>query len=272
MATYYIATTGNDTTGNGSSGNPWATLSKAYSSSTGGDTIECAAGTYTFATASMSTARTLRAASNVAVIFDGASADRYWGLGGNWTFTGITFQNISQTNSSNYPIFGYLNTSGSGTATFTNCIFKSLIVRSDNAAYGGVMGTFANSGAFVLTSCLMFNITPVSGYAFGKLFARDNLTVTLTGCVIAFVSLSENFRLIGDSTVTLTIKNTIIYNGTAKILTGATATATYSDFYSITSAPTGTGVITSDPLFIDAAAGNFRLRPTSPCLNTGSAV
>lgn len=43
--TKYVATTGNDTTGNGSSGNPWLTIGKALNDGTGND-IELAAGTY----------------------------------------------------------------------------------------------------------------------------------------------------------------------------------------------------------------------------------
>lgn len=48
MATiYYIATTGNDSTGTGTTGNPWKTLSKASSVvTTAGDTIHVNAGTY----------------------------------------------------------------------------------------------------------------------------------------------------------------------------------------------------------------------------------
>lgn len=45
---YYISTTGNDSTGNGSQSSPWKTLSKAVSSvTTLGDTIHVNAGTYT---------------------------------------------------------------------------------------------------------------------------------------------------------------------------------------------------------------------------------
>ena len=45
---YYIATTGNDTTGDGTSGTPWLTLAKACTSvAAGSHTINIAAGTYT---------------------------------------------------------------------------------------------------------------------------------------------------------------------------------------------------------------------------------
>ena len=49
-------------------------------------------------------------------------------------------------------------------------------------------------------------------------------------------------------------------------------TATYTDFYQVTSAPSGIGNITSDPLFVDAANGNFNLRPASPCIDTGTLI
>jgi hypothetical protein len=48
MADIYVATTGNDTTGDGSVGNPYATPGKASGVASGGDTIFVKAGTYTF--------------------------------------------------------------------------------------------------------------------------------------------------------------------------------------------------------------------------------
>jgi len=47
FATFYIATTGNDVTGDGSIGNPWATLYKATTTVTTGNLIYVNAGTYT---------------------------------------------------------------------------------------------------------------------------------------------------------------------------------------------------------------------------------
>lgn len=44
--TYYVATTGNDTTGNGSEGNPWLTIQKAVNLVQPGDTILVRGGTY----------------------------------------------------------------------------------------------------------------------------------------------------------------------------------------------------------------------------------
>ena len=44
--TFYVATNGNDNTGDGSSGNPWATITHALDSVTDGSTILVKAGTY----------------------------------------------------------------------------------------------------------------------------------------------------------------------------------------------------------------------------------
>lgn len=45
-ATYYVATTGNDTTGNGSIGTPWRTCTKAMANIAAGDTVYFRGGTY----------------------------------------------------------------------------------------------------------------------------------------------------------------------------------------------------------------------------------
>ena len=49
MANWYIATTGNDSTGNGSQGNPWKTLDKAFTQNASiarGDNIYMEDGVY----------------------------------------------------------------------------------------------------------------------------------------------------------------------------------------------------------------------------------
>ena len=46
MPVWNVSTTGSDTTGNGSSGSPYATLSKAVSESSNGDTIKIKPGNY----------------------------------------------------------------------------------------------------------------------------------------------------------------------------------------------------------------------------------
>lgn len=46
MTIYFVRTTGNDSTGDGSTGNPWATVSKALATVAAGDTVNIGTGTY----------------------------------------------------------------------------------------------------------------------------------------------------------------------------------------------------------------------------------
>ena len=47
MPTYYVSNTGNDTTGDGSIDNHYATINKAITAAVNGDVIEVGPGTYT---------------------------------------------------------------------------------------------------------------------------------------------------------------------------------------------------------------------------------
>lgn len=80
--TKYVATTGNNTTGDGSQGNPWLTIGKALTDGTGND-IEVAAGTYNVLgstvtpPASLGYFRVVRTATGASVTLE-LDADRYY--------------------------------------------------------------------------------------------------------------------------------------------------------------------------------------------------
>jgi len=67
------------------------------------------------------------------------------------------------------------------------------------------------------------------------------------------------------NTATWNVTNSIIW-GVYFPLATPTFSASYSDFQSVYE---GTGNINADPLFADAANGDFRLRPGSPCIDAG---
>lgn len=266
MATYYISPSGSDTTGNGSSGNPWLTLAKAYASSTTSDTIICKDGTYTFATATMSD-RTIQAENSGLAIFDGASATALWTLSG-ISVTGIVFKRFAYN-------FGYSGLfSYSASVSFSNCTFHSLTVGTVYRA--ALFYTLTASSALTLTNCLIYNITSSGGG--GGLFdvfnSPSGVSVTLTGCAIYLgvtgaARVAVIFILSGSPTVT--VKNSIFHNASGGVCTwGGGNTATYSCCYALTSPPTGTGVITSDPKLIDPTNVDFHLAHDSPALGMGT--
>jgi hypothetical protein len=88
----------------------------------------------------------------------------------------------------------------------------------------------------------------------------------------------------GSGFINVNFKNSIIYNSTGSVFDLVlntnnilSFTTTYSDYFNISdpNSPTiisGTGVITSDPLFIDPANNNYNLSPSSPCIDAGTLI
>lgn len=77
MSTWYIGTTGSDTTGDGTSGNPYATIGKCITVGADGDTVKALTGTYNIASVINITKQitiTSNSGINTDVIFETASA------------------------------------------------------------------------------------------------------------------------------------------------------------------------------------------------------
>jgi hypothetical protein len=292
MATYYISPTGDDSTGAGSAVSPWKTISKAHTSASNGDTIYCQAGTHTWLAQVFTKALTIQGASPLTTIFDagGNSAAVQWRTSPAMIVNDLTFQNNGTTSH----IYGLFEGSTTALATwsFTRCIFHDLSAYASSAAYGSSLFTNTangdNSGGagYTFTACLFYDIN--SSSAGGTIFGAGSNAgtyssasyYTLTNCTIYLdtsgATALTSFLRLGRATQTATFTNCAIKSVQSLALSSAThagtVTATYSAFNGISSPPTGTGVITSDPLFVDAANANFRLRPTSPCIATGTVV
>lgn len=288
MATYYIAPTthpttpGNDTTGNGSSATPWATISKAHTSATAGDTIICKDGTYTWSSQTFSKSLTIQAQNSGLAILDGAAGNFNWTFGAiTISFSGIVFQNLERLGQNNN-VF----TSGSSNAivSFSRCVFRSITFNATSSGNARLFEIGSNSPACAWTflSCL-FNdprrITApyISLFQAAHNTVHDTCSLTLRGCVV-YLATAIDIILKGEggNRLTLNLKNNIFSNftgATVAIRDGGSYTETISNncYFNLTPL-TDAAAVTSDPLFVDAAGDNFNLRPTSPCLNTGTLV
>lgn len=280
MATVYLSPSGNDSNTYAQAQNPatpWATPGKVQTSAANGDTVIMAAGTYTFASITFTKNFTFQAASGAAVILDAGGADVTWRIGSatvtSFSVTGLTFQNAAVSNM----MFDFTY-AASSVFTATNCKFLNNTLKAD---YKALFSNTDNPTTMTLnfTNCLFSGNVCNASYVHTGLFGEVAVSATynLTGCTIDIPASANPLQKIflKQNVLNLTVKNTIIRNSSGATVTWSSGTLTsttvsYSDFYLVTSSPSGTGIITSDPLFCDIANSNFNLRPTSPCLDTGS--
>jgi hypothetical protein len=199
----------------------------------------------------------------------------------------LTFQNA--VGGSNVGMFDQDSPASATVTTFTSCKFLATL-DIYNITAAGLFRQFnatADRSKLYLTRCLIDDVGVRSDgagvsmfYVYGGGVVNASNTY-LTNCTISLRTTALDYIYRSDTSANsvATLKNVIIANATGETITWVNAasgtitpTATYCDFYNITDNPTGTGVITSDPLFVDPSNGIFNLRPTSPCIDTGTLV
>jgi hypothetical protein len=271
MATYYInADTGNNTTGDGTQGNPWLTFSYAITNSVEGDTIFCQNSTNTYLyNGNTINQRVVEGESVSSVIFTNESAvGAGWGIGSNKvaTIKNITFSDIEATGSFTQ-LFG--NNVGS-TLIFENCIFRNI---SGTAPFY----LFYSNTYYQFNFCLFYGFT--SSYLFRMDFRSTNGVITFVNSIIHNdTTESANTILFqGNLSVTLNITNCILYNSTESTASFRDSNSIYNYSYNCRFGgynfiPSGDNNINTDPLFIDPDNNNYNLSPSSPCIDAGTLI
>jgi hypothetical protein len=165
----------------------------------------------------------------------------------------------------------------SSSSTLTNVII------SGNKATGGYAGGWgggivASHSPLTLTNvAITNNMATCDGYNSygGGLFFDDNMDIPIK---LTNLTISNNNAVIGggiyNNASTPTLTNCILYGNNTGVISGFPS-ATPEYFYSlIQDMPAGTNAHnldgTIDPLFVDTANGDYRLRFDSPCINKGN--
>ncbi|WP_139361642.1 choice-of-anchor Q domain-containing protein [Spirosoma sp. 209] len=129
---------------------------------------------------------------------------------------------------------------GSGTATMLNCLFAN-----NSARYGGSLYYTSGSRSItpLLTNCTVAsNLATLEG---GAIYAQNNNNPTLTSCIV-WNNSAAAFPAIRSENASVLVNYSNIQGGF-----------------------TGTGNISTDPLFADTPSGNYHLLQNSPSINTG---
>jgi hypothetical protein len=177
-------------------------------------------------------------------------------------FSGFTLQN------------GYSATTGGVTTLATNSALtiNNSIIKNNQAGSGGA---FAITGGYLkINNSVIANNTAVN--AGGAFYAVSGSTTLYNNTISANVA-ADGASINQLYGATFGGGNTIIYgnlktDGTAgyPVYNGpSTAPFVYSD---IEGGMAGTGNIDADPLFVDAAAGNYQLAAGSPAIDTAQAT
>jgi len=149
-----------------------------------------------------------------------------------------------------------------GIITLTGCTV------SHNTAFddAGGIGNHGTQGRATITRCVIAKNT--CGVDGGGLRPTGGATLTMTNCTVADNVSARGGGLYNESNAVNTLVNCIFWgNATPGIFNqSGSVEAQYS---CIAGGWGGVGNIAADPLFVDAANGDYRLLNSSPCVDTG---
>jgi hypothetical protein len=281
MATVYFFNGTQSGTADGSYADPYdlSSLATQESSSSAGDIFIFKDGTYSLSadqTFSGGAGISYQAESDRGVIFDADSNHFVFGVangtGATVDFSLSGFDFIDFINGASHAFLIQMDISN--TVTFNRC----LIENQQSTAQGGVIGKDATGehlNAVFNETVIVVKTTGSSSKAF-----RDRNGTTANLASLSLINSTVYYEGGSSSTVmertgTTVIKNTILYGGNANATLGTSSvflTESSNCYYNIgESADVANAIIVADPQFVDSATGDYRLRPSSPCIGAGTA-
>ena len=269
MATWNInPTTGNDSTGNGTT-LPWKTVQKGHDMASAGDTLLIAAGTHsiTGSTISASISKSLTVMgprlARECVLDGGVS------LAGAWMRTtasnvSLTIQNLQFRRIDGAVAGAWETTLSNIHTTVENCEFFECTASSTRLFTPGHQVTLTGS-TFRVSTCLIHISSDSQLVMYSN--ASNGLICSVRNSLFIFECVSSHAFYFGSAFDELSIKNNIFYtNGASNnTLLGGTSFGTFgnnivyaSGAGAWTNVPSDATTLAIDPEFLDAANGDYR--------------
>jgi len=277
---WHVSTTGSDSTGDGSQGNPFATIQTGINSASDGDMVSVAAGTY------MENINFNK--KNIAVISELGSDST--------TIDGMDSASVAIMDStSNAELIGFHLTNGNAPGgggvkcTAASIHLEDLVISGNQASYGsGIIGTVQSQ--ITADHLLIYNNSNAQGVpGIAGLYFRDASDITFNHCTIvndfsSATNSGNSIKIIGETS--LSLNNTVLWNlSSGNVLESFngwgedTINVSFSnieggiDSILQTGGQSiinwGAGNIDVNPLFCNSDSSNFTLAENSPCVGTG---
>lgn len=181
------------------------------------------------------------------------------------TSVSLTIRNcVFSTNTAQ--LAGAIHNYNASSPTIINCVFSG---NSATSAGGGAIYNMNLSNP-VMINCIFSGNTGSLG---GAIYNNFNSSPVITNCVIYGNTAGQGGAMYNFSSNPI-ITNTIIWDniaysdGNGMFNYSSVPIVSYSDMQD--GAAGGNGNISLDPLFTDAANGDYSLKSTSPCINAGT--
>ena len=258
-------------TESGSFSEPYNTFTEAHTNVSDGGVIAVKSGTHVDNLTSITKNITVVGTGHDAILSKTATGALTWNPS-----TGITVKDLAIVENGS---FTYSFRLQAGDIVFEGCKFSNT-----NVALNGFIGGYNNGFANLTCDKCIFDLkttAPASGtqtdvgavlytYIYGPLG-----DTTFTNCVINLnAGTATSFLGQGKyASQTSTTKNCIFKGFTGSETLYSTANGIVVDThncYANTGHSGGTNNIFQDPQFVDSTSGDFRLRPTSPCIGAGT--
>jgi len=258
--TWYVATTGSDVTGDGTSGNPYATIQHAVDQSNSNDTVSVAAGTYYENVECSQTLYIVGENAETTIIDAGGVAKSLW---------------VRSAPGTNGEISGF---------TFTNCGAGS----SDGVINGGIVLDTEGSGSWIVRNNIL------TGHAENGIVTFDGSRIErniITGCGANGVFATTNAAVelyhntmrangrgiyVDAGALSITAVNNVVTDNSSTgvdISSGVSHSVDYNDVwnnspdYTITP---GSNDISLDPMFVGGVPFDYHIACASPCVDAGN--
>ena len=150
-----------------------------------------------------------------------------------------------------------------------NLYLDKVFVGGNQAVNSGGGLQLSNTNTTIVNSVIANNRTE-SGVANAMLLIKDDEVTIINSTISGNNPAGDQAILIKDGKITM--KNSIMWNNALNLQADPPCAECFEVTYSDIEQPTaGIGNISEDPLFVNAAARNFRLTKYSPCINAGTA-